>query len=200
VRSNPPAALQPTELTLRPVRWPLVTATCPQSLYGPIRDLLHESVPTVRQVLSQPLSTLAYRAPTANCLCNSGHETGRLKMRDMNLRQQFARVEIAGRENAGPICRGGKCGKSQYGKPKCEKVSQSRCICVQSYSFSRPISLFDKWMWNRTILDNRTRLSMKLLTTSSANIIQECRVMFGVKSVSKSIFKRRCQRCQIYDE
>ena len=32
---------------------------------------------------------------------------------------------------------------------------------------------------------------MKLLTTSSVDIIQECRVMFGVKSVSKSIFKRR---------
>ena len=32
---------------------------------------------------------------------------------------------------------------------------------------------------------------MKLLTTSSADIIQECRVMFGVKSVSKSIFNRR---------
>ena len=32
---------------------------------------------------------------------------------------------------------------------------------------------------------------MKLLTTSTADIIQECRVMFGVKSVSKSIFKRR---------
>ena len=32
---------------------------------------------------------------------------------------------------------------------------------------------------------------MKLFTTSSAVIIQECRVMFGVKSVSKSIFKRR---------
>ena len=32
---------------------------------------------------------------------------------------------------------------------------------------------------------------MKLLMTSSADIIQECRVMFGVKSVSKSIFKRR---------
>ena len=40
-------------------------------------------------------------------------------------------------------------------------------------------------------MDNRTRLSMKLLTSSSADIIQECRVMFGVKSVSKSIFKRR---------
>jgi len=37
---------------------------------------------------------------------------GRLKMRDMNLRHQFARVEIAGYENAGPIYRGGKCGKS----------------------------------------------------------------------------------------
>ena len=32
---------------------------------------------------------------------------------------------------------------------------------------------------------------MKLLTISSADIIQESRVMFGVKSVSKSIFKRR---------
>ena len=32
---------------------------------------------------------------------------------------------------------------------------------------------------------------MELLTTSSADIIQECRVMFGVESVSKSIFKRR---------
>ena len=32
---------------------------------------------------------------------------------------------------------------------------------------------------------------MKLHTTSSADIIQECRVMFGVKSVSKSIFKCR---------
>ena len=30
---------------------------------------------------------------------------------------------------------------------------------------------------------------MQLLTTSSADIIQECRVMFGVTSVSKSIFK-----------
>jgi len=46
-------------------------------------------------------------------------------------------------------------------------------------------------MCNGTILDNRTRFLMKLLTTSSADIIQECRVMFGVKSVSKSIFKRR---------
>ena len=32
---------------------------------------------------------------------------------------------------------------------------------------------------------------MKLLTTTSADIMQECRVMFGVKSVSKSIFKCR---------
>ena len=37
---------------------------------------------------------------------------GQRKMRDMNLRHQFARVEIAGHDNAGPICRGGKCGKS----------------------------------------------------------------------------------------
>ena len=72
---------------------------------------------------------------------------------------------------------------------QCEKVAQSSCICVHSYSFS--ISLFDKWMWNGTILDNRTRLLMKLLTTSSADSIQECRVTYGVKSVSKSIFKRR---------
>ena len=49
---------------------------------------------------------------------NARHEnTGRskmqhLKMRDMNLRHQFARVEMSGHENAGPICRGGKCGKS----------------------------------------------------------------------------------------
>jgi len=33
--------------------------------------------------------------------------------------------------------------------------------------------------------------TMKLLTTRSADIIQECRVMFGDKSVSESIFKRR---------
>ena len=33
----------------------------------------------------------------------------RLKMRDMNLPHQFARVEIAGHENAGPTCRSGKC-------------------------------------------------------------------------------------------
>ena len=45
-------------------------------------------------------------------------------------------TENARHENAGPNCRGGKCGKSLYGKPKCEKVSQSSCICVQSYSFS----------------------------------------------------------------
>ena len=32
---------------------------------------------------------------------------------------------------------------------------------------------------------------MKLLTTSSADIVQECRVMFDAKSVSKSIFKCR---------
>ena len=35
------------------------------------------------------------------------------------------------------------------------------------------------------------KLHVPVLTTSSADIIQECRVMFGVKSVSKSIFKRR---------
>ena len=63
-------------------------------------------------------------------------------MRDMNLRHQIAGVENARHENAAPICKGGKCGKSSYGKPKCEKVSQSSCICVQTYSFS--ISLLDK--------------------------------------------------------
>jgi len=78
-----------------------------------------------------------------NDLTGIHDNVGRLKMRDMNLRHQFARVEITGHENAGQICRGGKCGKANvYGKPKCEKVSQSSCICVQSYSFS--ISLFDK--------------------------------------------------------
>ena len=59
------------------------------------------------------------------------------------MQDQLVGVENAGHENAGQICRGGKCGKANvYGKPKCEKVSQSTCICVQSYSFS--IGLFDK--------------------------------------------------------
>jgi len=56
--------------------------------------------------------------PLANHLLGQGHgllpETGRLKMRDMNLRRLFARVEIAGHENAGPICRDGKCGKLEW--------------------------------------------------------------------------------------
>ena len=63
-----------------------------------------------------------------------------LKMRDMNLRHQFARVEIAGHENAGPICR-----MENAGKVSMESQSVKKClkgICVQSYSFS--ISLFDK--------------------------------------------------------
>jgi len=38
--------------------------------------------------------------------------------------------------------------------------------------------------------DNQFQLLMKLHTTSSADIIQECRVMFGVKSVSKSLHLR----------
>ena len=96
------------------------------------------------------------------------------KLRDMKMRDQFAGVENA---------------KEVSMESQSVKVSQNSCICVQSYPFS--IRLFDKWMWNGTILDNRTRLLMKLLMTSSADIIQECRVMFGVKSVSKSIFKRR---------
>ena len=65
---------------------------------------------------------------------NARHEnTGRLKMqgwkmRDMKMRDQFARVENAGKVSM----------ESQSVK----KVSQSSCICVQSYSFS--ISLLDK--------------------------------------------------------
>jgi len=53
----------------------------------------------------------------------------------MKMQDQLAGVENAGYENAGQICRGGKCGKN-YEKPMCEKVSQSSCICVESYSFS----------------------------------------------------------------
>jgi len=51
---------------------------------------------------------------------------GRLKMRDMKMRDQ-----IAGVENAGKVSM----------ESQCEKVSQSSCICVQSYSFC--ISLLD---------------------------------------------------------
>ena len=108
------------------------------------------------------------------------------KLRDMKTRDQFAGVENAG-------------------KVSMESQSVKKCLKAVSYSFS--ISLFAKWMWNGTILDNRTRLLMKLLTTSSADIIQECRVMFGVKSVSKSILSAGVTfclllflRCQIYDE
>ena len=69
--------------------------------------------------------------------------TGRLKMRDMNLRHQLARVEFAGHENAGPICRvenAGKVSMESQSVKKCLKVVG--CICVQRFSFS--ISLFDK--------------------------------------------------------
>jgi len=48
-------------------------------------------------------------------------------MRDMNLRHQIAGVETAGKVSM---------------ESQCEKVSQSSCICVQSYSFN--ISLLDK--------------------------------------------------------
>ena len=48
-----------------------------------------------------------------NNLTGIRDNVGRLKMRDMNLRHQFARVEITGHENAGQICRGGKCGKAK---------------------------------------------------------------------------------------
>jgi len=90
---------------------------------------------------SRQLSDCSYRFGLSQCFDNEGlglrakQLKGRLKMRDMNLRHQFARVEIAGWK-CGTNLRGGKCGKSYYGKPKCEKVSQSSCICVQSYSFN----------------------------------------------------------------
>ena len=44
-------------------------------------------------------------------------------MRDTNLRHQFARVEIAGHENAGPICRGGKAEKVSM-----ESQSVKKCL------------------------------------------------------------------------
>jgi len=51
VRFNPPTALLPTELTWlvvrRPVRQPLATPTCQQSLYRPVRDLLHAYTPVL---------------------------------------------------------------------------------------------------------------------------------------------------------
>jgi len=49
---------------------------------------------------------------------NARHEnTGRSKMQgwkmqDMNFRHQIAGMENARHENAAPICKGGKCGKS----------------------------------------------------------------------------------------
>ena len=56
-------------------------------------------------------------------------------MRDMNLWHQFARVETAGHENAGPICRGGNAGKvsmeSQSVK-KCLKVVVFVCSVIPS--------------------------------------------------------------------
>jgi len=97
---------------------------------------LHKYIKTVKNIQRQPLVITATgfysldTLPSPNrqkhtifsgwhgATENARHKnTGRskmqdLKMRDMNLRHQFARVEIAGHENAGPICRGGKCGKS----------------------------------------------------------------------------------------
>ena len=64
---------------------------------------------------------------------NARHEfaapvcTGR-NLRDMKMRDQFARVENAG--------------KISMESQSVKKMSQSSCICVQSYSFS--IRLFDK--------------------------------------------------------
>jgi len=46
------------------------------------------------------------------------HSAGRLKMRDMNLRHQFARVEIAGHENAGPTLQGWKMREKLVRKAK----------------------------------------------------------------------------------
>ena len=61
---------------------------------------------------------ISFRAILYGATENARHEnTGRskmqdLKMRDMNLRHHIAGVENARHENAGPICMGGKCGKS----------------------------------------------------------------------------------------
>ena len=38
------------------------------------------------------------------------------------MRNQYARVENVGLENAGPICRGGKCETIEYGKLVCISV------------------------------------------------------------------------------
>jgi len=56
-------------------------------------------------------------------------------MRDMNLRHQFARVDIAGHENAGPTCRSGKCGTNfagveNAGKVSMESQSVKKCLKV----------------------------------------------------------------------
>ena len=42
------------------------------------------------------------------------------KMKDGKIQHHTARVENPGLENAGPICRGGKCGTIEYGKLVCE--------------------------------------------------------------------------------
>jgi len=92
---------------------------------------LHKYIKTVKNIQRQPLVITAtgfYSLDTIPSPNRQKHtifsgwhgatENARrskmqdLKMRDMNLRHQFARVAIAGHENAGPICRGGKCGKS----------------------------------------------------------------------------------------
>ena len=111
--------------------------TCSSQYYARLRE---EGIATNNRYSNgHILSALAYPYLV---LGTSPPVSGRLKMRDMNLRHQIAGVENARHKNAGPNCRGGKCWKSYYGKPKCEKVSQSSCICVHSYSFS--ISLLDK--------------------------------------------------------
>ena len=50
---------------------------------------------------------------------------GRLKIRDMNLRHQFARVEIAGHENAGRFA-----GVENAGKVSMESQSVKKCLKV----------------------------------------------------------------------
>ena len=129
-------------------------------------------------------------------------------MRYMNLRHQLARVE-----NAAPFCRGGKCetwiygtrlqgwkmrdmkmrdqiagvetaGKVSMESQSVKKVSQSSCICVQSYSFS--ISLLDKWcetelywiigqdyysLWRHIRQHTNTQIQKKTWNTSKRQLI-----------------------------
>jgi len=82
--------------------------------YGPTTDIILDSVHVLTFCIASVDRWFFDRNGPVPCVFCSGcrDKRGRLKMRDMNLRHQFARVEIAGHENAGPICRGGKSGKS----------------------------------------------------------------------------------------